>query len=165
MPPAGYLIFEGKMGWALVILSGVAGSMAGALFNYWVARRFGRPFFLRYGKYVLLKPEHLDKADAFFAKHGEITTFVGRLLPVIRQFISLPAGVARMPLGKFCLYTGLGAGIWVSVLTVVGYLVGRNADLLHSTLRNATLWSLALALALVVGYVRLRGGKTEQKTE
>ena len=161
MPPAGYLIYEGKMAWPLVILAGTAGSMAGALFNYWVAFHFGRPFFLRYGKYFFLKPEHLDRADRFFARHGEITTFVGRLVPVVRQLISLPAGVARMPLGKFCLYTGLGAGIWVCVLTGVGYLVGRNADLLHSTLRNATLWSLTLAVALVVGYVRVRGRSRE----
>lgn len=156
MPPAGYLIHEGKMGWALVILSGVAGSMIGALFNYYAAYYFGRPFFIKYGKYFFLKPEHLDKADAFFARHGEITTFVGRLIPVVRQFISLPAGVSKMPVGKFCVYTGLGAGIWVTVLTVAGYLVGQNAGALQETLRNVTLWALALAIAVVVAYVKLR---------
>ncbi len=157
MPPAGYLIHEGRMTWALVILSGVTGSMLGALFNYYLAYFLGRPFFLRYGKYFFLKPEHLEKTERFFARHGEITTFVGRLIPVVRQLISLPAGVARMPVGKFAFYTGLGAGIWVVVLTVVGWLVGKNADLLHMYMRNATLWALALALALVVGYVKLRG--------
>ncbi len=157
MPPAGYLIHEGRMTWALVILSGVAGSMLGALFNYYLAYFLGRPFFLRYGKYFFLKPEHLEKTERFFARHGEITTFVGRLIPVVRQLISLPAGAARMPVGKFSFYTGLGAGIWVVVLTVVGWLVGKNADLLHMYMRNATLWALALATALVVGYVKLRG--------
>ena len=159
MPPAGYLIYEGQMTWPLVILSGIAGSMLGALFNYYLAYYFGRPFFLRYGRYFFLKPEHLEKAERFFASHGEITTFVGRLIPVVRQLISLPAGIARMPVGKFSLYTALGAGIWVVVLTVVGWLVGRNADLLHAYMRNATLWALALAIALVVGYVKLKGGK------
>jgi membrane protein DedA with SNARE-associated domain len=155
MPPAGYLIHKGEMGWFLVILSGVAGSMLGALFNYYLAYYFGRPFFLKFGKYFFLNQSHLEKAERFFASHGEITTFVGRLIPVVRQLISLPAGVSRMPVGKFCLFTALGAGIWVSVLTAVGWVVGRNADLLHSTLRNATLWALAFALALVVGYVKI----------
>ena len=159
MPPAGYLIHEGRMSWAAVILSGIAGSMLGALFNYYLALYCGRPFVLRYGKYVFLKPEHLEKAEAFFARHGEITTFVGRLIPVVRQLISLPAGVSRMPMGKFCLFTALGAGIWVTVLTVVGWLVGRNADLLHLYLRNATLWALALAIAFVAGYVKLQKKK------
>lgn len=156
MPPAGYLIHEGQMTWTLVIASGIAGSMLGAFFNYYLAYFLGRPFFIRYGKYFFLKPEHLEKTERFFASHGEITTFVGRLIPVVRQLISLPAGVARMPVGKFALYTGLGAGIWVVVLTVVGWLVGRNADLLHVYMRNATLWALALAMALVVGYVKLK---------
>ncbi len=156
MPPAGYLVHEGRMSWVAVILAGVAGSMLGALFNYWLALRCGRPFLLRYGKYFFLKPEHLEKAEAFFARHGEITTFAGRLIPVVRQLISLPAGVSRMPLGKFCLFTGLGSGIWVTTLTVVGWLVGRNAELLHLYLRNAALWALALAIALVAGYVKLR---------
>ncbi len=155
MPPAGYLIHEGRMNWALVLLSGIAGSMLGALFNYYLAYYFGRPFFLKYGKYFFLNPGHLEKAETFFARHGEITTFVGRLIPVVRQLISLPAGVSRMPIGKFCLYTALGAGIWVVVLTVVGWMVGRNADLLHVYMRNATLWALALAAALVVGYVKV----------
>ena len=155
MPPAGYLIHEGQMTWLGVILSGVAGSMLGALFNYYLAFYFGRPFFLKYGKYFFLKPEHLVKAETFFARHGEITTFVGRLIPVVRQLISLPAGVSRMPLARFCLFTGLGAGIWVTVLTVVGWLVGREADLLHYYMRNATLWALAFAAALVVAYVKL----------
>ena len=156
MPPAGYLIHEGQMSWPLVLLSGVAGSMLGAFFNYYLARRLGRPFFLRYGKYFFLKPEHLEKTEAFFSRHGEITTFVGRLIPVVRQLISLPAGVARMPVGRFAFFTGLGAGIWVAVLTVVGWFVGKNAELLHVYMRNATLWALALAIALVVGYVKLR---------
>ncbi len=156
MPPAGYLVHEGKMSLVPVLLAGLAGSMIGALANYYLALWLGRPFFLRYGRYFFLKPDSLEKAERFFAKHGEITTFVGRLIPVIRQLISLPAGAARMPLGRFCLFTALGAGIWISILTWIGWLVGRNQDMLHQYLRNATLWALGGAAAAVAIYVKLR---------
>ncbi|MCD8352091.1 MAG: DedA family protein [Planctomycetaceae bacterium] len=168
MPPAGYLIHEGQMTWVAVIACGVGGSLAGALFNYFLARWLGRPFLERYGKYFFLKPEHLERTERYFAQHGEITTFIGRLIPVIRQLISLPAGLCRMPLGKFCLYTGLGAGLWVTVLTVIGWLVGRNQDLLHQYMQSATMWVLALAVGVVVVYlkvkgVRVRPGKNQER--
>ncbi len=156
MPPAGYLVHEGKMSAPAVILAGTAGSLIGALVNYYLALWLGRPFFLRYGRYFFLKPDSLEKTERFFASHGEITTFVGRLIPVIRQLISLPAGAARMPVGKFCFYTTLGAGLWVSVLAWIGWMVGRNQELLHQYMRNATLWVLGGAVALVVLYVKIR---------
>ena len=156
MPPAGYLVHEGRMSWLPVILSGIAGSLIGAFVNYYLALWLGRPFFLRYGKYFFLKPDSLEKAERFFAVHGEITTFTGRLVPVVRQLISLPAGAARMPPGKFCLYSMLGAGLWVSILTWIGWMVGRNQEMLHQYLRNATLWVLGGAAALVFLYVKMR---------
>lgn len=158
MPPAGFLIHEGRMTWAAVILSGTTGSLLGALFNYFLALKLGRPFFIRYGKYFLLKPEHLERTERFFAEHGPITTFVGRLIPVIRQLISLPAGLSRMPLRQFCFYTTIGAGLWVTVLTVIGWLVGRNQDMLHEYMRSATMWVLGGAVAVVVVYIKLRKG-------
>lgn len=161
MPPAGFLIHEGQMAWAPVILSGVAGSMLGALFNYYLAYYLGRPFFIRYGKYFFLKEEHLERTERFFAAHGEITTFIGRLIPVIRQLISLPAGLSRMPVGKFCLFTGMGATIWIVVLTVIGWLVGRNQDLLHQYMRNASIWVLAAAVAIVTIYIKLHKRKRQ----
>lgn len=162
MPPAGYLIHEGQMAWVPVILAGVAGTMLGALFNYYLAYYLGRPFFIRYGKYFFLKEEHLERTEKFFASHGEITTFIGRLVPVIRQLISLPAGLSRMPLGKFCVYTAMGATLWVVVLTVVGWLVGRNQDLLHQYMRSATIWVLGGAAAVVYVYVKLQKRKKER---
>ena len=102
MPPAGYLAWKGEMNVALVLGAGILGSILGALFNYWIAVRWGRPFFEKYGKYFFVTHESLDKAEIFFAHHGHISTFTGRLLPVIRQYISLPAGLARMPLPQFC---------------------------------------------------------------
>ena len=87
MPPAGYLAWKGEMSLPLVLLSGIAGSLLGALFNYWIAVKFGRPFLLKWGKYFFVSRESVDKADEFFLKHGHISTLVGRLLPVIRQYI------------------------------------------------------------------------------
>ncbi|MCC8116115.1 MAG: DedA family protein [Planctomycetes bacterium] len=163
MPPAGYLIHEGQMSWLPVILAGTAGSLLGALFNYFLALRFGRPFLLRFGKYVFLKPEHLERTERFFASHGEITTFVGRLIPVIRQLISLPAGISRMPLGRFCFFTTFGAALWITILTVIGWLVGQNQDLLHEHMRNATLWVIGGAGLVVILYIKWKCSEVGRK--
>ena len=153
MPPAGYLAWKGEMSLPLVLLSGIAGSLLGALFNYWIAVKFGRPFLLKWGKYFFVSRESVDKADEFFLKHGHISTLVGRLLPVIRQYISLPAGIARMPLKTFTLYTSLGAGAWVVVLTFAGYLLGEHQDLLKEYLHVITLACVGLAVVIAGGYM------------
>ena len=132
LPPAGYLAAQGRMSAPLAVLAGLAGSLMGALFNYFLAAKLGRPLLDRYGKYLLLKRASLDRAELFFQRHGEISMFVGRLVPVIRQVISLPAGLARMRLEKFVLYTALGAGIWCSVLTYIGWYVGKHAPAIAS---------------------------------
>jgi len=129
MPPAGFLAAQGRMNVFLVLGSGLLGSLLGALFNYYLARALGRPLLHRYHRFFLVSEAKLDRAEAFFRRHGEISTFVGRLVPVIRQLISLPAGLARMRLDRFILYTGLGAGIWCVVLTVIGYTIGLHAGL------------------------------------
>ncbi len=121
MIPAGYLVFKGEMNAIIAVICGIAGSLAGALFNYYIALKFGRDFLIRYGKYVFFTESTMQKMEAFFIKHGPMSTFVGRLITIIRQYISLPAGLARMNLVKFCLYTSLGAGIWVIILTLIGY--------------------------------------------
>jgi len=155
MPPAGYHIAQGDMSWALVIGAGVAGSLIGAYVNYALAAWLGRPFFLKYGRYFLVSEEHIDRCDRFFARHGEITMFVGRLIPVVRQLISLPAGISRMNLLRFSLYTALGAGIWVTVLTYIGYVVGKNQELLHRYLSDATVGALGVVAAIVFVYVHV----------
>lgn len=153
VPPAGYLAWSGEMNLLLVIVSGIAGSMLGALFNYWIAAKWGRPFFEKYGKYFFVSPSTLDKAESFWTKHGHISTFTARLIPVIRQFISLPAGLARMPLGPFCLYTALGSGIWVVILALLGYFIGGNQDLINSELKRISFVLVALCAALVAVYI------------
>lgn len=130
LPPAGYLAAQGRMNAWLAFGCGVGGSLIGAVFNYVVAVRLGRPLLHRYGRYLLIKETSLDRAEAYFRNHGEISTFIGRLIPVIRQYISLPAGLARMRLDLFAAYTALGAGIWCAILTWVGWYLGRKAELL-----------------------------------
>jgi len=152
MIPAGYLAFQGEMNLYLIVLVGIVGSLAGALLNYYLAMYFGRAFFLKYGKYFFIKEETLIKLDTFFAKHGEISTFTGRLIPGIRQLISLPAGLARMNVARFSLFTALGAGIWVVVLVALGYLVGSNEARITEYLHTATLVALGCVALLLLLY-------------
>ncbi len=156
VPPAGYLAARGEMSLTLVILAGIGGSLLGALFNYWLAVLWGRPFFEKYGRYVFVSKDSLDKADRFFAEHGHISTFIGRLLPGIRQYISLPAGIARMNLPLFAAFTGLGAGLWVVVLALVGYYIGNNQELVQHYLHQILLGIGVFAVVLVAGYVFLK---------
>ena len=132
MIPAGVLAAQGKMNPWLAILSGIAGSWIGALLNYYIAVWFGRPVLNKFGKYVFMPPHRLDKVEQFFAEHGEISTFTGRLIPAVRQYISFPAGLSRMNLPRFLLFTGLGAGLWVTILTFIGYAAGTQLDKITS---------------------------------
>ena len=135
MIPAGFLAARGELGLGsptaalgAAIAVGVLGSLAGAFVNYYLALWVGKPFLERYGKYFFIKPEPLARACEVFNRYGAATTFVCRLVPVIRQLISIPAGIAKMPLGSFTLFTGLGAGIWTTVLALVGYGLGRTSS-------------------------------------
>lgn len=128
MIPAGYLAHQERMSLPLAILAGLAGSLAGALINYYLARKIGIPFLRRYGKFFFFDERKLERCNQIFRRHGEITTFVCRLIPLVRQYISLPAGIARMDLTRFTFYTGLGAGIWVAVLAIFGYWVGNRLE-------------------------------------
>jgi len=153
MIPAGFLAYQGEMNLYMVIFVGILGSVAGALLNYYLAMHLGRKIILKYGKYFFIKEETLDKLDTFFAKHGEISTFTGRLIPGIRQLISLPAGLARMNIAKFSFYTAIGAGIWVVVLVAVGYLVGSNQELISEYMKSATLIALVSVVFIILFYV------------
>ncbi len=159
IPPAGYLASQGEMSLGLVIISGVVGSLLGGCFNYWIAVKWGRPLFERYGRYVLISEYSLVKAEKFFARHGHISTFIGRLLPGIRQYISLPAGLARMNLPIFALFTALGAAIWVIILALAGYLIGNNQELISRYLHQVLFVLAILCLALIIVYVMIRRKK------
>lgn len=153
MPPAGYLVFQGKMNPWLVVLAGGLGSLAGAYANYYGALYLGRPLLLQYGRFVGLAELKLEKAEHFFRKHGEISTFIGRLLPVIRQLISVPAGLARMNHTRFAFYTALGASIWCAVLAWIGYLIGDNQQMIMQMSRQAAAWAIGSCLVLMAVYV------------
>ncbi len=155
VPPAGYHAAQGKMHLGLVILAGLAGSMIGAYINYAIAVYAGRPFIIKYGRYFLITEEKLKKCEDFFSRHGEITTFVGRLIPAIRQLISFPAGLARMNLLRFSFYTALGAGTWTVILALFGYWVGRNQTDLEQAWKHYSTW---ISLGLVVLCVVVVGG-------
>jgi membrane protein DedA with SNARE-associated domain len=158
MPPAGYWVAKGQMNPYLAVASGVLGSILGASANYAVAHFLGRPFIRRFGKYVLITDRSLERTERFFAAHGEISTFLGRMLPVIRHLISIPAGLARMPLPRFITYTGLGAVVWCGILTWIGFFLGRHEGVLrsadvHRYVSNALLILLPAMGVLVLAYV------------
>ena len=150
--PAGYLAYQGKMNLVLIFLSSTLGSLAGAFVNYAFALLVGRPFLERYGRWFFVRPELLHKTDAFFARHGAISTFTGRLIPGIRHLISLPAGLTRMNVLAFSLYTCLGAGIWSVVLIALGYFIGGNEALLKENLPLVTAALVACVVLTLVGY-------------
>ncbi len=149
--PAGYLASKGEMDFTLIFISALGGSMVGAFINYFGALFIGRTLLERYGKYVFIKHETLDKMDKFFEAHGHISTFTGRLIPGIRQLISIPAGLSQMNLKVFSFYTALGAGLWSLILIVLGYLMGENEELIKTYLHQITF--VAVGSALLMGLI------------
>jgi membrane protein DedA with SNARE-associated domain len=159
MPPAGYLAQQGEMNMAIVILMGTAGSLVGAYANYFAAHYLGRPLVLKYGRYVWITEEKFAKVEKYFQDHGEISTFIGRLLPVVRHLISLPAGIAGMNHAKFSLYTLLGAGIWVTVLSYIGYFIGANRELIMKYSHQALIGVVIASIAIIAVYVSIHRRK------
>ena len=161
MPPAGYLAAKGQMNGVLAVAAGTLGSVIGALVNYGLALFIGEPLLRKYGKYVLVSQRSLNRSEAFFRRHGEISTLIGRLLPVVRHLISIPAGVSRMSLRRFILFTALGAGAWCAVLTYLGYIIGRHGERVEAVIgdyvHHALLsYVLPAVVILVGGYVLWR---------
>ncbi len=133
MIPAGFMAARGEFlppdpvaGLIVAVVAGILGSLLGAFLNYGLSLKLGRPFLYRYGRYFFLSAAALERAEELFRRHGEITTFVCRLIPAIRQLISIPAGLSRMRFGRFALFTGLGAGIWVIILSLAGFALGKG---------------------------------------
>lgn len=155
MPQAGYLAASGKMNIWVAILMAMIGSTMGALINYGLAYWLGRPFFMKYGKYILCPPNKFNQMEAFFLRHGEVGTFTGRLIFGVRHFISFPAGLARMNLRRFCLYTGVGSGLWATILAWIGYYAGKNQALLHTYYREAVILLFVFCMAVLAAYTWL----------
>lgn len=157
MIPAGYLASKGEMSIVIAFLAGTTGSLAGAIFNYYLCFFFGRGLIEKYGKFVGITEEKMQKFENFFNKHGEISTFNCRLIPGIRQYISLPAGLARMNLFKFSLFTSLGAGIWVAILLAVGYFLGTNYD--KELFKNIIIGVLIVLAFITAIYIYIKRSK------
>ncbi|MGB5965402.1 MAG: DedA family protein [Sulfurimonadaceae bacterium] len=152
--PAGYLAQQGELNIILIFLAALFGSLAGAFINYFGALLIGRQLLMRFGKYIFISNTTMEKMETFFQKHGPISTFTGRLIPGIRQLISIPAGLSKMPLLHFSLYTALGAGIWSMVLIMLGYILGKNQELIAAYLHQITLAVLGALVLLVFVYIR-----------
>lgn len=146
LPYAGYLVFLGHASFVTAGLASLAGSLVGALISYAIALWGGRPLVERYGRYVLIRPHELDRADAWFKRHGDAAVFIGRLLPGVRTYISLPAGVAKMPIGRFLLFSLLGAVPWTILFMIIGYSLGHRWS--HVSAQNHLLEAAAVLVLL-----------------
>lgn len=155
MPPAGYWVAKGEMDAVAAVAAGVVGSILGSLANYFLSLWLGRGLVRRFGRYFLISERSLERSERYFASHGEISVLLGRMLPVIRHLISIPAGLARMSLVAFVAYTGAGALLWCSILVWIGYFLGQHEGVLrHADVRryvSQTLLILVPVLAIVVG--------------
>ena len=152
MIPAGYLVHQGKMLFLPTLLISIVGTLSGSYCNYWIAKRYGRGLFLRYGRYFFMTPEKLEYLERFFATHGSISIFTGRLIPGVRHCISFPAGLARMRLQPFFLYTTIGATIWMSVLLGLGYAIGEHKDMVMQYLPRAKMGLLVIVFIGIIIY-------------
>ncbi len=149
-PFAGYLVFTGRFNLFWVSIAGGVGSMLGSWVTYEIGKYGGRPIVEKYGKWVLISHDDIDMADRFFAKYGNFSTFIGRLLPVVRTFISLPAGIARVPKIPFLIYSFIGSVIWTALLAFLGMKLGEN----WNTLRERFHWfDTAIILLIIIGGV------------
>jgi membrane protein DedA with SNARE-associated domain len=167
MPPAGILIAQGKMNFWLVFISGTLGALAGALVNYFLALYLGRKLteklIHKYGKFLFLSDSSLRKSENYFYKHGSITTFIGRLLPAIRQLISLPAGFAKMNMTKFIAYTCLGAGLWNLILIWIGYVYGNNSTAITDLLNKIGWIAIIFIVFIVAVYLIMKKLREKNK--
>lgn len=161
LTPAGYLASQGQMNLVLIVAAGALGSVLGSVLNYWIARWLGRPLLEKYGRFFLITPKALHHVDCFFERHGPISAFTARFLPVVRHLIALPAGLAKMSLKSFCFYTALGSAIWSTVLTLLGYWIGNNQVLIMTYLHQVTIGVLVFCVLLVGGYVLLQKRHSE----
>lgn len=151
MPFSGFLVWDEKLSWWPVILWGTIGNLVGSIFAYFIGRYGGRAMILKYGKYVLVSSEEIERAEKWFKKYGNFGIFFSRLLPLVRTFISLPAGIARMPLWKFSLYTFLGSLLWSIFLAYIGLIAGENWQSLEIYFRKFD-WLVIIAIIAVIGW-------------
>jgi len=168
MPFAGFLASRGDFSLPAILIINSTAALTGSSLSYWLGAAGGKPLLLRYGKYLFVRPKDIEKTEAYFAKHGGKTIFIGRFLPVVRHLISIPAGIARMPLPQFLTLTFLGATMWGGGLMVLGYQLGSNWESIAAKAKRVDLLIAGLIvltiLAVVVRFVlRRRREQAAQK--
>lgn len=159
MTYAGFQAFLGNMNFTEAVIAGVAGNLIGSLLAYYVGSYGGRTFLHRYGKYVLFSEKHFASAERWFARYGAITVLVSRLLPAIRTFISLPAGIAKMNRFTFVIFTVIGSIPWVYLLTEAGYALGQHWDAISGYMNRLSYVVAALLIVLVIWFIRRNRSK------
>jgi len=164
IPPAAYLASQGKMNIFLIIIVGTVGSVAGALINYFLGYALGRPIIYKlanhkYSKIFFINERKVKKSEDLMIKYGNISTFLGRLIPGVRHLISIPAGFARMNLKNFVIYTALGSGIWTTILTMFGYLFGANQELLNKYYREISIYTFVFCIIIITYIVYRKNNK------
>jgi membrane protein DedA with SNARE-associated domain len=167
IPPAAFLASQGEMNLLSVIIAGVIGSILGAVLNYWLAFYLGKILIYkiaehRLSRFLMINPAKIKKSEDFFLRYGNISTLVGRLIPVVRQLISLPAGFARMNFKNFCFYTALGSGIWVTILAILGYAFGANQEMLANYYKEISWFFIVLGI-LVMAIIILKKNRSNFK--
>ncbi len=153
MPFSGFLVAQGKMNFWLVVLVGTFGNLFGSLLAYYIGYKGGRPLIEKWGKYILISKHDLDVADTWFKKRGNFTVFIGRVLPVVRTYISFPAGISKMDIKKFSFYTFIGALPWCALFAWLGIKMGENWELIREKLHNFDLAILLLVIFVAGFYV------------
>jgi membrane protein DedA with SNARE-associated domain len=153
MPLSGYLAWKGTLSLIGVILAGALGSMLGSLVAYYAGLRLGRPFIVRYGRYILLKESDLDTAERWFAKYGGKATFIARLVPIVRTFISLPAGIAKMDIKRFTVYSFVGSVPWCAFLAYVGYVLEDSWRVVFDRYGHYVDLAVVVGVVVLISYI------------
>jgi len=164
MPFSGFLVADGKLNFWAVVIIGAFGNLIGSLLAYWIGKKGGRPLIEKYGKFILISKHDLDLADSWFKRFGQWTVFFGRLLPVIRTYISFPAGIAEMNIAKFSFFTFIGAFPWCVLFAWLGVKMGNNWELIREKLHNFDMAILILVIVLIALYIyrHIRNHKNEK---
>jgi membrane protein DedA with SNARE-associated domain len=151
--PAGYLAQQGLLNAWLVWIVSICGVVCGSLINYYIAYHYGRYILIRYGKFFFINESKLAKIENFFHKHGAFSTFTGRLVPGVKHFISFPAGLSKMNLKKFFIYTALGGAIWCGIIIYLGYLIGENELLIKKYLKQINIMLIIFVSIMAALYI------------
>ena len=162
--PAGFLVAKGVMKMWIVLFVSILGNICGSLINYYVAYHYGRSLVQKYGKYVFFTEQKLAKVEDFFKRHGPISVFIGRIMPGLKHFISFPAGLGKMDLKQFCIYTGSGGAIWVTILVFLGDIIGNNEELVARYIKNLN-WTVVVGGGLAVAIYMYINSRKNKKNE